>query len=88
MLAFLICALFAASGVYAALAIAATWRKHAPAVLALRAEMAACGDDVREMCYRVTGFDMPPPSAKILRPAFRRVARPDLPRADGWRAAA
>ena len=98
MLALLTPALFAVSGIYALLAIAATWRRHGPAVLALRGELAACGADRREVRFRVAGFEMPRPSAEIHRPDFSRPqlkqpkfkpgVRSGLPQAEGWRAAA
>lgn len=98
MMTLLISALFAASGLYATLAIAATWRRYGPAVLALRGELAACGDDFREVCFRVSGYEALRPAADIYRPDFTRpsLARPDLtrearlglPRQDGWRVAA
>ncbi len=79
--------LFAASGVYATLAIAATWRRYGPAVLALRGELAACGDDLREMSFRISGYETLRPSAEVYRPDFTREARRPA-RSDGWRAAA
>ena len=93
MMTLLISALFAASGVYATLAIAATWRRYGPSVLALRGELAACGDDLREVCFRVSGYETLRPSAEVVRPDFTRPqftgkARPGLAQADGWRAAA
>ena len=87
MLAFLISALFAASGVFAVMAIAATWRRYGPAVLALRGELAACGDDLRELSFRLSGYDSLRPSAEVLRPDFTRGARRPA-RAEGWRDAA
>jgi len=93
MMTLLISALFAASGVYATLAIAATWRRYGPSVLALRGELEACGDDIREVCFRISGYDVLRPSADIVRPDFKRPqfngkARPVLARAEGLRAAA
>ena len=89
----LISALFAASGIYAMLALAATWRRYGPAVLALRGELAMCGEDLREMCFRVSGYEALRPTAEVYRPDFARAdvrpaARPGLPRHAGWRAAA
>jgi hypothetical protein len=93
MMSLLISALFAASGVYAALAIAATWRRYGPAVLALRGELASCGDELREVCFRVSGYEKLRPTADVVRPDFSRPqftrgSRPGLPQAQGWRAAA
>lgn len=88
MMAFLIHAQFAATGIFAVLALVATWRRHGPAVLALRGELAACGDDLREMCFRLSGYDAPRPSARVYRPSFRPAARAGLVRPSGWRDAA
>lgn len=87
MMTLLISALFAASGVYATLAIAATWRRYGPAVLALHDELAACGDDLRELSFRLSGYETLRPTAEVLRPDFTKGA-PRPAQAQGWRAAA
>lgn len=87
MLAFLTSALFAASGVFAVMAIAATWRRYGPAVLALRGELAACGEELREVSFRLSGYEVLRPTAEVLRPDFTKGARRPA-RAQGWRDAA
>ncbi len=82
-----ISSLFAASGVYAMLAIVATWRRYGPAVLALRGELATCGGDLKELSYRLSGYDALRPTAEVLRPDFTRGARRPA-RTQGWRDAA
>lgn len=81
MIAVLLSTLFTASALLAAATIAASWRRHGRAALALRAELAAC-PEWREARVRVTETAVRS-TATVLRPDFtaRPVYRPALPAA-------
>jgi hypothetical protein len=77
MIAVFLSALFLASGLLATATIVASWRRHAPAVRAIQAELAACEPwrQVRVRTYEITVVS----SATILslKPAGRNA--PTLP---------
>lgn len=73
MIAFLLSALFAASGFLAVAVIGASWRRYGAAVHSLRSELAAC-EPSREVRVRVSEVQVRS-SATVLRPRFTAAAR-------------
>ncbi len=69
MTAWLLFTLFAASAALAIGTMAASWRRHGAAAMALRGELAGCGAS-RELRYRVTELKAGAATAKIFRPDF------------------
>ena len=74
MTAILLSALFLSSGLLAAAAIAASWRRYGQAALALRGRLDAC-DEWREVRVRTSEVTVRR-NATVLRPDFTRWARP------------
>ena len=69
----------------AVLAYLLPWSAALPA--ALRGELAECGEDLRELSFRISGYETLRPTAEVLRPDFTRGARRPA-QSDGWLAAA
>jgi hypothetical protein len=74
MAAFLLSTLFLASGLLALATIVDSWRRHAPAVRGLRAELAAC-DEWRQVRVRIVELGMEPVRI-ALRPRVTAAGRP------------
>ncbi len=75
MTAILLTALFSISALFAFSAIAATWRRYGQSALALRSQLAACGE-WREVTVRIDEITVRA-TATVLRPDFkRRLPRP------------
>ena len=72
MTAILLSALFLSSGLLAAAAIAATWKRYGRTALALRGDLDACGE-WREVRVRISEVTVRQ-NATVLRPDFTRSA--------------
>jgi hypothetical protein len=73
MVAVLLTALFAATGLFAVATISASWHRYGAAVRTLRTALAAC-EPQREVRVRITEVRVSR-SATVLRPAFTATAR-------------